>query len=94
MNTTILSLVSEAGLGLLLGALAGTVHFGSLWWNARLFAQPGSMARAFAVQLGRFALLVAAFALLSLMGALPLLSGALGLLVARQIVMKRVGAIA
>lgn len=93
MNATILSLVSQSGLGLILGALAGTVHFGSLWWNARLFAAPGSMAKAFVIQIGRFAVLVAVFALLSRLGALPLLSGALGLLIARQVVMKRLGAL-
>jgi F1F0 ATPase subunit 2 len=93
MSGSVLSLVSQFGLGLLVGIVAGFAHFGSLWWNTRIFAQSGSMLAAFAIQFARFGLLVAVFVLLSRFGALPLLAGALGLLIARQVLLKRLGTV-
>lgn len=76
-------------LGLAGGALAGLAHFGSLSWNARLYAG-GSPFVAIGVQLVRFALLIAILAGLARLGAPALLSGALAVLAVRSIVVRRV----
>ncbi|WP_436644285.1 ATP synthase subunit I [Microbaculum sp. FT89] len=91
MSASTVSLISQLGLGLLVGLVVGAVHFGSLWWNTQIFARSGSMVMALAIQFGRFGLLAAVFIFLSRFGALPLLAGALGLLVARQVVIRRLG---
>lgn len=44
--------------GLAAGLLLGLIHFGSLWWNARLYAG-GGWARALCLHLLRFCLLLA-----------------------------------
>lgn len=93
MSASIPDLIPQFGLGLLIGIVAGIAHFGSLWWNTRMFAQAGSMVAAVVVQLGRLGLLAAVFVGLSRFGALPLLAGALGLLMARQLMLKRLGAV-
>lgn len=80
----------SALLHLIAGAGLGVVHFGGLWWNARLFAAGGRMATAVAVALGRFTLVGGVLAVAALQGALALLATALGLLVTRAIVMRRV----
>mgnify|MGYP003136637674 CR=1 FL=1 len=81
---------AAAILGLMVGALLGLAHFGSLWWNVRLYTG-GSAGRALAVQLLRLAILVAVFVGLAKLGAAALLAGALGLLVTRHLVMRRLG---
>lgn len=78
--------------GLAAGTALGLAHFASLAWNTRLYVTGGA-ARALAVQLLRLAVLAAAFAGLARLGALPLLAGALGLLLARQLVLRRLGAV-
>jgi F1F0 ATPase subunit 2 len=85
------SLVLHALLGLAAGAALGLAHFASLAWNTRLYVSGGA-ARAFAVQLLRLAVLAAALAGLARLGAPPLLAGALGLLLARRLVLRRLGA--
>lgn len=76
-------------LGLAGGALAGLVHFGSLSWNARLYAS-ASLSAAIGVQLVRFALLIAILAGAARLGAPALLSGALAILAMRSVVIRRV----
>lgn len=77
-------------LGLIVGVLLGLAYFGSLWWNARLYASGGGL-RALAVQMLRLALLVGVLAGLAKLGALPLLTGALGLLAARNLLVRHLG---
>lgn len=92
IETTLAGPVAGAVFGLLVGALLGVVHFGSLWWNTRLYTTGGAVA-ALAIQLGRFAVLALVLAGLALLGALPLLAGAAGLMIARQLVVRRLGKI-
>jgi len=78
--------------GFAVGGLLGLLHFGALWWNARLYGN-GSALQALALHLGRFALLLVVLAGLAKLGAPTLLAGALGLLVSRGLVMRRFGKI-
>jgi len=94
MSEQFLSLLLHSGVGLLAGMAVGLAHFATLWWNTRLFTGSGSIFAAFGLQLGRFAMVVAVFFGLAKFGALPLLAGALGLLLARHIVIKRIGGVA
>lgn len=80
----------SAVLALCVGFALGIVHFGSLWWNARLYAGGGAL-KAFAIQVARFALLVAVFVALARLGALALVAGALGLVAARAVLVRRLG---
>ncbi len=93
MSAPVMDLVLHAAIGFAAGFAVGLVHFGSLWWNAQMFARGGRLAIAFALQIGRFALLVAVCIGLARLGALPLLSGALGLLLARGILLRRLGTV-
>lgn len=77
-----------------LGLLAGGAHFASLRGNARLFAGSGSPAAALGLQLLRLGALAGLLVLVALHGALPLLATALGVLVARSIVVRRLGSVA
>lgn len=85
-NTPAVGALFGFGVGVLLGLL----HIGSLWWITQLYLKGGAL-RALAVQLLRFAVLLAVFAGLSKLGALPLLSGAIGLLLARSVLVRRLG---
>jgi len=76
--------------GFFAGALLGLVHFGSLWWNVQLYAG-GRPIRSFGLQILRFALIATVLTGLARLGALPLLAGALGLLLARGILLRRLG---
>lgn len=89
-----LSPLAGAALGFGVGLVAGAAYFASLWWNTRLYLSGGRALLAIALQVLRFALLLAAMALLSLFGAWPLLAGAAGLLVARTVVVRRLGKVA
>ncbi len=82
--------VGGALIGLAVGTLLGLIHFGSLWWNVRLLASGGAL-RALAIQLLRFALLAAVLLGLAKLGAAALLAGALGLLLARSLLLRRLG---
>ena len=75
------------------GIMLGVVYFRSLWWNARRFTGGGRVATTIAVMIGRFVILGVALGLASLEGALPLLLMALGVVVARSLVMRRIGEI-
>lgn len=92
VRSTLSEPIAGAAFGLAVGALLGVIHFGSLWWNATLFARGGAAA-ALAIQLARFAVLVLALAGLARLGAVPLLAGAAGLIAARQLVVHRLGRI-
>ena len=76
-------------LGLAAGVLLGFVHFGSLWWNTKLFTEGSGMVRVLIVQAGRFAVLATAFFILAAFGAPSLLAGMAGLLASRQIILRR-----
>ena len=76
-------------LGLVAGVILGFVHFGSLWWNTRLFTEGSSMFRVLIVQAGRFAVLATAFFILAEFGTASLIAGMAGLLVSRQIILRR-----
>jgi F1F0 ATPase subunit 2 len=71
--------------------LAGIVQFGSLWWNVRLYAGGGSSIAALIIQFGRFALLTMVLIWLARCGAMPLLSAGVGILLARAVMVRRLG---
>lgn len=77
-------------IGLVAGGALGVVHFASLRWVADRYAEGGAVG-ALVVQLARFAVLIAALFGLAKVGAAALLSGALGLLIARFLVVRRLG---
>jgi F1F0 ATPase subunit 2 len=91
MSEAALLLALHAAIGLVAGFAVGIVHFGSLWLNARMFTRSSRLTAAFALQLGRFVILIAVCVGLARLGALPLLLGALGLLIARGVILRRVG---
>ncbi|MBN8892075.1 MAG: hypothetical protein BGP12_14310 [Rhodospirillales bacterium 70-18] len=76
--------------GFAVGVLLGAAHFGSLWWNTRLYAG-GAAGRALAMQMLRIGVLVAVLAVLARFGAVALLAGAAGLLLARAVLVRRLG---
>ncbi len=78
--------------GLAAGALLGVVHFGSLRWNVRLYAGGGAVA-AFGVQILRFACTAAGLWALTRLGAPALLAGASGIVVARGVLLRRLGSV-
>jgi F1F0 ATPase subunit 2 len=85
--------INSAGrvlIGLAAGMLLGLIHFGSLWWNAKLYAG-GGWAQALGLQLLRFCLLLAVLGALAWLGATFLLAGAIGLLLARGLVLSFLG---
>ncbi|HYQ38505.1 MAG TPA: ATP synthase subunit I [Pseudomonas sp.] len=73
---------------LLVGGLAGLLHFASLALNLRLFTA-GRVAAGLALQLLRLALTAAVLAGLARFGVGAVLAGALGLLLARRWVLRR-----
>ena len=83
-------LAGEVVIGLTAGFLAGLLHFASLWGNARLFAT-GSAGKAIALQFGRIAVAVVVLTLLARLGLAALLSGGLAFLVARPLMVWRLG---
>ena len=86
-------LAGQIVIGLIAGFLLGGFHFSSGSWNARLFAA-GAAGKAIALQLGRIAVAVATPILLARLLRFPaLLCGALGFLVARPLLLWRVGAL-
>ncbi len=76
------------------GTIVGTLYFGSLWWNARLFAQAGRVRTLLAGMVARLVLLGAVLTAASVEGALPLLATALGVVLARAAVLRQVRATA
>lgn len=80
-------------LGFVAGLVLGAIHFASLRLNTDLFVEGGRAWLAALLLVGRFALLLVVLAALALLGALPLLCAALGLLVARSLIIKRMGGV-
>jgi F1F0 ATPase subunit 2 len=78
---------------LVAGIAVGVIYFRSLWWNARRFTMGGHVATTIAMMIGRFVILGVVLTLASLEGALPLLLMALGVLIARFVVVRRIGEI-
>jgi len=85
-----IDLAGRVFLGLAAGLLQGLIHFGSLWWNARLYTR-GGWAQALGLQLLRFCLLLAVLGTLAWLGAAFLIAGALGLLLARGLMLRFLG---
>lgn len=98
MTGTMTGLAAGAGLGpmlqillgLAVGGALGVLHFGSLRWVAQRYAEGGA-AGAVLVQLLRFAVLGLVLFGLAKVGAAALLAGAVGLLIARYVVVRRLG---
>jgi F1F0 ATPase subunit 2 len=80
---------AQAAIGLLVGMLAGLVHFTMLRWNVRLLTT-GSSGKAIALQLARLGALAAIFFVLARTGPWALLCGAGGLLLARHAVIRQI----
>ncbi len=80
-------------LGFAVGLALGALHFASLRLNTDLFVNGGRAWLAALLLVGRFALLLVVLAGLAMLGALPLLCGGLGLLVARAVIIKRMGGV-
>ncbi len=76
---------------LAVGIAAGLLYFRSVWWSARRLAGDGRVGATAVLVVGRFALLGALLIFASLRGAPPLLAMALGILVARSLIMRRLG---
>lgn len=70
-----------------LGLLAGTLHFALLRWNTMLYARPGRIWLGAGLQVARMAGLAGLLVLAALHGAVPLLLMAIGVLIARPVVM-------
>ena len=84
-------LAGQIVVGLIAGLFVGAFHFSSLWWTTQFYTT-GAAGKAIALQLGRIALTVAVLTLLArLLGLAALLSGALGFLVARPLLLWRLG---
>ena len=78
-------------IGLIAGLLVGAFHFSSLWWNTQFFTT-GAAGKAIALQLVRIAVAVGVLTLLTrLLGLAALLSGGLGFMVARPLLLWRLG---
>jgi len=90
MTDPALPFTAQAAIGFIGGFVVGALHFGSLWWNSRLFTT-GAAGKAIALQLGRIAVTVAALTLLARLGLAELLCGALGFMIARPLLLWRYG---
>jgi len=88
-----LPLSAQILLGLIVGLVAGLIHFTTLHRNVELLAF-GSPAKALAMQGARIGLLLVILFVLAKLGAWTLLCGAAGLLVARTVMLRRYRAIA
>ena len=80
-------MIVDAGC-LVLGLLAGTLHFALLRWNTLFYARPGRLWTAVALQAARLAGLGGLLFAAAMHGALPLLLTALGVVIARPVVTR------
>lgn len=78
---------------LVAGLVAGTVHFGLLWWNTAIYTQDRQVWIGAVLQVTRLGVLAGVLAIAALHGTLPLLLTALGLVIARPLVMRQVMAL-
>ena len=76
---------------LILGFLAGALHFTLLRRNADLFVSGGSPLAAIGLQLGRMATTAGVLLIAALNGWVSLLAATAGLMAARQVVVRRLG---
>lgn len=83
--------VALAMLFLIVGALAGGLHFVLLRRNADLFVRGGSVLSAIGLQFGRMGVTIALLVAAALCGWPSLLTCAAGVLLARQVVVHRLG---
>jgi F1F0 ATPase subunit 2 len=91
MTVTVpLSLALQLGAGGLVGAIAGYCYFTALWWNVVLLDR-GATGGALLLLAARVAALTLTLFVLVRFGALTLLAGAAGLLVARRVLVRRLG---
>lgn len=77
-------------LGFGFGIVFGYVHFVSLERVTQLFLGGGSLWRALGLQLARLAILAAAMVFLAILSVAALLAGMVGVVLAREIVLRRV----
>jgi F1F0 ATPase subunit 2 len=80
IETVVLALVS--------GAVLGAAHLGALWWSVVLLRDGRALA-GFGVQALRFVPLALTLAFFARQGVAPLLAASLGVLVARELLMRR-----
>lgn len=90
MTAPTLHLAAQSAVGLIAGFAVGVPYFASLWWSTRLFVT-GSAGRAVVLQLGRIGMALAVLILLARLSFISLLAGALGFLVARALLLARLG---
>ncbi len=76
--------------GGMVGAVVGYGYFTALWWNVLLIDR-GATGRALLLLAARIAALALTLYVLARLGALSLLAGAGGLLVARRVLVRRIG---
>lgn len=84
-----LPLVAQIPTGLIVGVIAGLIHFSTLHRNVQLLAS-GSASKALSMQGARLGLLLVVLFVLAKLGPWTLLCGALGVLIARSVVLRRV----
>ncbi len=90
VTVSLSSLALQLGVGSLVGAIAGYGYFTALWWNVLLIDR-GATGTALLLLAARVAALTLTLFVLVRFGALALLGGAAGLLVARRVLMRRLG---
>ncbi|ANN58717.1 hypothetical protein A9174_19505 [Mesorhizobium loti NZP2037] len=71
------------------GVVLGVLHFSSLWWTVRMFADGGGALTIITSTIARFVLVGGVLALASLGGAMPLLLVAVGIPAGRFLVARR-----
>jgi hypothetical protein len=92
-NSQILLIATEIIVALVAGTGIGFAHFGLLRRNVDLIVVDGSVGRAIALHLARFAVTGVALYCAALFGALPLVAVMIGLLAGRQIAMRPNGGV-
>ncbi|MGO4869829.1 MAG: ATP synthase subunit I [Roseiarcus sp.] len=76
------------------GFAVGVVYFLAIWRSARLFGEGGRAITVLSLTIARVALLVGSLTLASLEGAPRLLAMAFGALIARAVVVHKIGGLA
>ena len=92
-NSQILLIATEIIVALVAGTGIGFAHFGLLRRNVDLIVVDGSVGRAIALHLARFAVTGVALYCAARFGALPLVAVTIGLLAGRQIAMRPNGGV-
>ncbi len=84
-------LIAELAVALAIGAGIGAAHYFLLWRNVEMLVSGRSLRRAMALQIARLLATGAALYLVAEFGALPLGAALLGIVIARIIVVRRIG---